>query len=106
MAIPPISFFVPNAAEPGLSWKVYYYKPSGRPAYVIAIAGKTEVSGDVTFFTCKPLSAESYRRFLSTSRATARSVKEATLGLLAELLSHGLITQADADKWSAHVTRL
>lgn len=106
MAIPTVSFFVPNAAEPGLSWKVYYYKPSGRPAYMIAIAGKTEVSSGVTWFTCKPLSAQSYRRFLSTSRATARSVKEATLGLLADLLSHGAITQVDADKWSEHVTSL
>lgn len=106
MTIPTVSFLVPNAADPNLTWKVYYYKPSGRPAYVIAIAGKAEVSEGLTWFTCNPLGAQSYRRFLSTSRATALSVKEATLGLLADLLSHGAITQADADKWSEHVATL
>lgn len=106
MALPTVSFFVPNAADPSLTWKVYYYKPSGRQAYVIAIAGETEVSSGVTWFKCKPFSAQSYRRFLETSRATAKSIKTTTLELLYEMLQVGAITQADFDEWSDHVRGL
>jgi hypothetical protein len=82
-------FYIPSR-EPGKTWRVYFFKPSGRSGYVGAVEGE-EKDG---FFTTLLMTDRKLTVGIP-GRATLRAVVEAGQELLRQMADNGYIT-ADA----------
>jgi hypothetical protein len=87
-------FYIPSR-ESGKTWKVYAYKPTGRPAYVIACEG---VNKDGIFTFVLGIGGDRNIQVNISGRATLRAVTEAGKELLKQMAANSFITAEVADE--------
>lgn len=90
------SFYVRSRSE-GKTWKVYSYKPQGRPAGVYAVEGEVEATGTpgVTFFRTILFGDRRHHVNVPGGRATKKAISEATRELLQQLADSSCIYADD-----------
>ena len=86
-------FYTPSRA-PSKTWRVYVYKPPGRPAYVNACEGVSE-GGIFTHGIDAGVNGDRSIKVGISGRATLRAVTEAGQELLRQMAANNYIT-ADA----------
>lgn len=92
-------FFIPSRTE-GKTWKIYSYKPQGRPAYVGACEGELTESGTpgIRFFRTILFGDRRYSVNVAGGRATKRALYDAACELLRQLADSSCILPEDADR--------
>jgi hypothetical protein len=92
------SFFIRSRSE-GKTWKVYSYKPQGRPALVAACEGEVEKTGTegVVFFRTILFGDRRHSTPVPNGRATKRALFLATQELLRQMADAGYIFADDVD---------
>jgi hypothetical protein len=86
-------FYIPSRT-PNKTWRVYVYKPPGRPAYVNACEGVSE-GGRFTHVIDAGVNGDRSIKVNISGRATLRAVIEAGQEILRQMADNGYIT-ADA----------
>lgn len=91
-------FYVPSTTE-GLTWRIGFHKPQGRPGVVCATEGECEVHDDVRIFRTVLYQSRHIRHQLS-GRATLKAVTDAGRELLRQMEVNGYITSHDVRRYT------
>lgn len=92
------SLFVRSRTE-GMTWKIYSYKPQGRPVGIYACEGELESTDTqgVTFFRTTLFKTRRHSITVAGGRATKRALYDAARELLRQMADSGYIYPDDVD---------
>jgi hypothetical protein len=86
-----------RSRQEGKTWNIYSHKPAGRPAYVYACEGESEVNNGVRIFKAMLMNHRSHRVNIA-GRCTQKAIYKAFVELLNQMSDAGYIFADDANE--------